>query len=130
MPKLHHVCAFDDLIPNKPRCYRIAEQDIFVVRFRDKIYALQNRCGHMSVALHEGEFTDGLIVCGLHGAAFDIETGDVEWDAILPPPMSDYQHSDNDRIRQFGKLIAGAETLPVQTFLVTMQEDQVYITLP
>lgn len=128
MPQFR-VCHVEELDHDQPRCYRVNGQDIFIVRHWDQIYALQNRCGHMSAALHKGEYTDGLIVCPLHGAAFDVQTGAVEWTAILPPPMSAYSSSENARIRQFGELTEAVETLPVRAFPVEVQGEEVWITM-
>jgi nitrite reductase/ring-hydroxylating ferredoxin subunit len=100
-----------------------------VVRDAERVFAVQNRCGHMSAALHRGEYTDGLIVCPLHGAAFRIETGAVEWPAILPPPMSEYSRSESSRIRTFGSLIEAIDTRPIQTYPVSVEGDDVLIAL-
>ena len=124
-----HVCHVDELEHDQPRCYRVNGRDIFVVRHWAEIYAIDNRCGHMNVALHHGEYTDGLIVCALHGAAFDVSTGEVEWEAILPPPISEYSSSDNPRIRQFGELTEAVETLPVRSYPVSVEEDEVFISM-
>ena len=127
MTKPIRVCSVADLDHNRPRCYRVTGVDVFVVRHWDKIYALENRCGHAGAALHRGVFTDGLIVCPLHGAAFRVESGAVEWTAILPPPMSEYSHSENQRLREFGELMEGVETLPIRAFAVQIVEDEVFI---
>jgi nitrite reductase/ring-hydroxylating ferredoxin subunit len=121
------VCSVTDLDHDRPRCYRVAGVDVFVVRHWDKVYALENRCGHAGAALHRGVFTDGLIVCPLHGAAFRVESGAVEWTAILPPPMSEYAHSENPRLREFGELMEGVETLPIRRFAVEIVGDEVFI---
>jgi nitrite reductase/ring-hydroxylating ferredoxin subunit len=129
MEKLVRLCHVDDLDHDKPRCYRAEGVDVFVVRHWAEIYAMENRCGHAGAPLHRGEYTDGLIVCALHGAAYRVATGEVEWTAILPPPMSEYSHSDNPRIRQFGELMEAVETLPVKSFPVTVEDDEVFITM-
>ena len=122
------VCNVADLDHDHPRCYRVAGVDVFIVRHWDKIYALENRCGHAGAALHRGVFTDGLIVCGLHGAAFRVEDGAIEWTAILPPPMSEYSHSDSPRLREFGELLEGIETLPIRSYNVQIVGDEVFIS--
>lgn len=101
-----------------------------VVRDAGRVFAVQNRCGHMSAALHRGDYTDGLIVCPLHGAAFRVETGEVEWPAILPPPMSEYSRSESPRIRTFGNLIEAIETKPIQAYPISVENDDVFVTLP
>lgn len=126
----YRVCHVDELEHDQPRCYRVNGIDLFIVRHWAEIYALENRCGHMGAALHRGEFTDGLIVCALHGAAYDVRTGEKEWDAILPPPMAFYSQSDNPRLRQFGELIEGVETLNIKTFPVSVENDEVFLSLP
>jgi len=127
--KLVRVCNVGELDHDKPHCYRVENVDVFVVRHWDKIYAIENRCGHAGAALHRGEYTDGLIVCALHGAAFHVDTGAVEWPAILPPPMSKYSSSENLRIRQFGELLEGIETLPVKRFPVKVEGDDLFIMM-
>ena len=121
------LCNIADLDQDRPRCYRMEGVDIFIVRHGETIYALENRCGHAGAALHRGVFTDGLIVCPLHGAAFRVEDGTVEWDAIIPPPMSEYAHSDNPRLREFGELLEGIETLPIRTFVVQVINAEVFV---
>lgn len=123
------ACHVDELEHDQPRCFRVNEVDVFVVRHWAEIYVIENRCGHAAAPLHRGEYTDGLIVCPLHGAAFRVDTGEVEWDAILPPPMAQYKFSDNDRIREFGELLDGIETLPVKSFPVKIDGDNVYIVM-
>jgi 3-phenylpropionate/trans-cinnamate dioxygenase ferredoxin subunit len=120
----------DDLVPKQPRCFSVGGIEVMMVRDGERIYAVQNRCGHMSAALHRGDYTDGLIVCPLHGAAFRIESGEVEWPAILPPPMSEYSRSENPRIRTFGDLIETIATLPIQTYAVSIEDGEVLIALP
>lgn len=125
----HRVCRLDELTPGTPRCFRVDGIDVMVVRDGGRVFAVQNRCGHMNAALHRGEYTDGLIVCPLHGAAFRVDTGEIEWPAILPPPMSEYSHSESPRIRTFGSLIESIETKPIQTYPVSVEGDDVLITL-
>lgn len=123
------VCQVQELPIDKPRCFRVEGVDVFVVRTAQGVFALQNRCGHMNAPLHEGDYTDGLVVCGLHGAGFRVTDGGVEWDAILPPPISEYSTSENERLRRFGKLIESIETHPVHAYPVTVMDEQVMIEM-
>ncbi len=123
------VCNVEELAHDQPRCYRVENIDVFVVRHWDKLYALQNRCGHAGAPLHRGVFTDGLIVCPLHGAAYRVDSGAIEWPSILPPPMAEYSSSDNPRLRQFGELMEAVETLPICAFPVSVEGEEVYVTL-
>jgi nitrite reductase/ring-hydroxylating ferredoxin subunit len=111
------------------RCFRVEGVDIVLARQGARVYALQNRCGHAGAPLHRGEFTDGLIVCPLHGAAFRVETGEIEWPAILPPPLSDYINSPDPRLHKFGELLEAIETLPIRAYPVEIRGDEVFIGL-
>lgn len=124
------ACTLADLPNAQMRCFRLDLTDVLIVRDGDRVIALQNRCGHAGAPLHRGEFTDGLIVCPLHGAAFRVETGAVEWTAILPPPLSEYIHSDNARLHKFGELLEAIETLPIAAYPVEIRGDMVFVTLP
>jgi len=123
------LCSVNDLEHDQPRCYRVEGIDVFVVRHWDQIYAVQNRCGHAGAALNRGTYTDGLIVCPLHGAAFRVADGSVEWTAIIPPPMAGYSSSDNARLREFGELLEAIETLPIRAYPVEVRDEDVLITL-
>jgi hypothetical protein len=53
----------------------------------------------------------------------------VEWDAILPPPISEYSACENERLRRFGKLIESIETHSVHAYPVTVMGEQVMIEM-
>lgn len=123
------ACTLADLPDRQMRCFRIENLNVLLVRDGDQVHAVQNRCGHMAAALHLGEYTDGIVVCPLHGAAFVVATGAVEWNAILPPPMSEYIHSENPRLHKFGELLEAIETLPIAAYPVTVRDGDVFVTL-
>jgi len=39
-------------------------------------FAIQNRCSHAEASLSEGEVYDCKVECPLHGAEFDLKTGE------------------------------------------------------
>ncbi|MCH8011042.1 MAG: Rieske (2Fe-2S) protein [Candidatus Marinimicrobia bacterium] len=43
--------------------------------YRDKIYALDNRCPHMGFPLHQGTVKNGILTCHWHHARFDLVSG-------------------------------------------------------
>jgi nitrite reductase/ring-hydroxylating ferredoxin subunit len=46
-----------------------------VYRLEDGFYCTDDMCTHGMVSLANGEIDNGLIICPLHGGAFDIRTG-------------------------------------------------------
>lgn len=53
----------------------IAGREIALYRLDDGYFATDNRCPHQWAFLSQGRIADGHVVCPLHGAAFDIRTG-------------------------------------------------------
>ena len=53
-------------------------------------YALDDMCTHAEASLSEGEVYDCKIECPLHGAEFDIKTGQ----AVTPPATKDVKTYD------------------------------------
>lgn len=54
------------------------EHKIALVRLSDGIYAIDDTCSHAEASLSEGEVIDSRVKCPLHGAEFEIPTGDVK----------------------------------------------------
>lgn len=67
-----HLVDFND---GKPHRVEVNGQDILVAVVNQEIYAVSDTCTHAEVSLSEGELVDCKIECFLHGAAFDLKTG-------------------------------------------------------
>lgn len=72
---------FSQLTSGKPVKIEISGTDVCVVRVEDQVYAVSDTCSHADASLSEGEVTDHKIECWLHGAEFDLRTGE----AVTPP---------------------------------------------
>ena len=57
---------------------------ICVARIGDQVFAVDDTCSHSDASLSEGEILDFKIECWLHGAEFDLRTGD----AVTPPAVA------------------------------------------
>ncbi len=73
--------------------------DICVVRQGSEVFAIADLCSHAEASLSEGDVTTGRIECWLHGAEFDLRTGE----AVTPPasaPVETYPVSiEGDTVR-------------------------------
>jgi 3-phenylpropionate/trans-cinnamate dioxygenase ferredoxin subunit len=71
---------------------------ICVARVGDEVFAVDDTCSHSDASLSEGDVTDLKIECWLHGAEFDLRTGE----ALTPPavaPLHTYGvHVDGDSV--------------------------------
>ena len=72
---------FSQLTSGKPVKLEVSGTDVCVVRVDDQVYAVSDTCSHSDASLSEGEVTDHKIECWLHGAQFDLKTGE----AVTPP---------------------------------------------
>jgi 3-phenylpropionate/trans-cinnamate dioxygenase ferredoxin subunit len=73
-------------------------ESICVARIGDEVFAIGDTCSHSDASLAEGDITDFKIECWLHGAEFDLRTGE----ALTPPavmPVKKYSVSvDGDSV--------------------------------
>ena len=59
----------------------IGAKDICVVRVGEEVFATADTCTHADASLSEGEVNGTKIECWLHGAEFDLRSGE----ALTPP---------------------------------------------
>ena len=75
---------FDQLESGKPVKLEKAGKTICVTRVGDEVFAMDDTCTHSEASLSEGDVTDFKIECWLHGAEFDLRTGE----ALTPPAVA------------------------------------------
>ena len=68
----------------------VGGKSLLVARVEGKLYAMDGRCSHMSMDLSKGRIEGPLVTCKLHGAQFDIRTGEVVRN-MAAKPMKSYQ---------------------------------------
>lgn len=81
-----------DLVENQPKKIEHEGKDLCVVRQGSEVFAIADLCSHAEASLSEGEVSPGKIECWLHGAEFDLRSGE----ALTPPaisPVDTYQVS-------------------------------------
>lgn len=81
-----------DLAENKAVKVELDGRDICVVRQGSEVFAIADLCSHAEASLSEGDVTTGRIECWLHGAEFDLRSGE----AVTPPasaPIETYSVS-------------------------------------
>jgi 3-phenylpropionate/trans-cinnamate dioxygenase ferredoxin component len=87
-----------ELVAGKPIKIEKDGRAICVARVGDEVFAVDDTCSHSDASLSEGDVTDFKIECWLHGAEFDLRTGE----ALTPPavaPLKTYSVSvDGDTV--------------------------------
>jgi len=93
---------FSELENNKPKRIEIGGKGICVAKIDNEVFAIDDTCSHSDASLSEGDITDFKIECWLHGAEFDLRTGE----ALTPPAVA-----------------------PVKTYSVTVDGDSVTVEM-
>ena len=75
--------ALSSLQAGKPVRIEKNGESICVARVGDQVFAVNDICSHSDASLSEGDITDFKIECWLHGAEFDLRTGE----AKTPPAV-------------------------------------------
>lgn len=65
----------DNLWVGEKKGLKIRGVRVLLVRLDDRVLAYENKCAHLSVALDDGDLTDGVLTCRAHGWQYDIHTG-------------------------------------------------------
>ena len=93
--------SFASLVESKPVKVDLDGIPVCVTRIGDEVFAIADTCSHSDASLSEGDVTGFKIECWLHGAEFDLRSGEV-----LTPPAS----------------------IPVETFHVNRTDDVLVIS--
>jgi nitrite reductase/ring-hydroxylating ferredoxin subunit len=79
--KIDSVEDFSDDV----RVYIHEDVPIAVFKLEDGFYAIDDTCSHDEASLSEGEIEDHEIECPMHGARFDITSGEnLSFPAVVP----------------------------------------------
>ncbi len=70
--------AADADITSTPTAVDLDGVAVLVVRDGGEVRAIADRCTHRGAPLHEGEVSDGCIVCPWHGSTFRLDDGAIE----------------------------------------------------
>lgn len=74
---LHYVAEIKDLEKDFRKRVVIEGTAIMLTLLADKVYAVQDKCTHLGASLSKGLHNNEKVECRLHGATFDLKTGDV-----------------------------------------------------
>ena len=96
------VGAVGDFEESRPRVVSCGDEPVFVCRIGERYFSAVDRCSHADYPLSDGDVDGCTILCPLHGATFDLETG-----MPLTPPAD----------------------LPIRTLPTRVEGDSVYVSL-
>ena len=84
-----------DLSLNSSKVINLGDKQIALFNHEGEYYALDDMCSHAEASLSEGDVYDCKVECPLHGAEFDLKTGDA---VTLPAtkPVNKYKVNVED----------------------------------
>jgi toluene monooxygenase system ferredoxin subunit len=69
------VVAASELWDGEMRGYEVAGRKVLLVKLQGRLYAYEDRCAHLGVALSQGRIDDEVITCSAHHYQYDARTG-------------------------------------------------------
>ena len=78
MPEFHKLAPAGDVAPGEVNTYEIEGRPVALCNVEGELYALENICTHAFAYLSEGGLEGDRIKCPLHGATFDVKTGEAK----------------------------------------------------
>ena len=107
------VAKFEDVKPGRMIGVEAGGKPLLVVNVRGILYAVDGQCTHGVGKLSEGTLDGYIVKCPVHGAMFDIRTGEVH----------------KPRRNAYGVPVGGPATANLRTYLVEEVDGQVFVDL-
>ncbi|MDG2003563.1 MAG: non-heme iron oxygenase ferredoxin subunit [Novosphingobium sp.] len=96
------VAELDDVAPGTKKLVEVDGTEILLCHTKERLFAVRNLCSHAYEKLEDGRLRNGWISCPVHGARFNLETGDP-----MNPPA----------------------TMPIDTFEVRIEGDTIEVAV-
>ncbi len=103
MAEFIRVAHVSQVQPGQIKTFLVNQKRILIANHQGTLFATQDVCTHDGGPLGDGELVDSEIECPRHGGRFDLKTGAV---TALPP------------------------LLPIKTYPVRVQGDEIQVSLP
>ncbi len=108
------VASYGDIKPGEMNEVEVLNTPILLANVAGALYALDAQCTHGQGRLAQGVMEGYVVKCPLHGAMFDVRTGEV-----VKPKRNAY-----------GMPVGGPATANLRTYRVVEEEGQVFIEIP
>jgi len=72
------VCNLSELSGQSNKSFKVKNKPVLICLYEGRYFAFIDKCPHAMKSLEGGKIKSGKIFCPLHGASFDLETGNVQ----------------------------------------------------
>jgi 3-phenylpropionate/trans-cinnamate dioxygenase ferredoxin component len=81
-------CKLEDVPPGSKKALKIHNTWVLVCNTKDRLFAVSGLCSHQAKPLFNGRVRNCKITCPVHGARFDLATGEaLDLPATQPIPV-------------------------------------------
>ncbi len=131
MAELIEVAKASDIPSGSMKAVTAQGHEILLTNVEGKIYAINRRCGHMNAPLEDGVLKGKEVTCPMHGARFDITTGQKLSEPVMaPPPGADKLPPEFlQYMGKLGQLIGKISTLSCPAYSVSVEGDSVKVSV-
>lgn len=98
-PGFVKVAQVEEISPGQMKMVEVGADQVLLVNVGGAIYACADVCTHSFASLSEGDLDGDTVQCPLHGACFNVMTGE----ALTPPA--------EDKLQTFEVRVAGQDVL-------------------
>ena len=124
------IAQVDEIPVGKMKYVEVQGKEIVISNIGGKLYAMDDRCGHMNARLSMGNISnDGIVTCPFHGARFDATTGEKVKEPVLTPSqqMEPLPKTWQNYLEHAGQLMSYIKTYDQQLYEVLVEGGRIKI---
>ncbi len=121
---LQEVAGIDEIEDGRMKHVEAGGREILLASVGGKIYAIEDRCGHMSAPLSMGRLEGKIVQCPLHFARFDVTTG-----KCVGKPQIGGIEGKILSVTKYSKIVNAIRTRNRETFRVVVEDKHVKLEL-
>jgi len=131
MSNWKEVATLDEVPPGQMKRVEVESNELLIVNYEGKIYAIEDRCGHQKAPLSRGILSRTHVTCPLHGATFDVTTG-ANVSAPVYGPMPGWEKLPKEFTEVASKtmeIISKIKTESIKKFETRIDGDKIQVLL-
>jgi nitrite reductase/ring-hydroxylating ferredoxin subunit len=121
-----------DIPPGEMKHVEVEEKEILLANPDGKVYALCDRCSHMNAPLSMGTLNGKVVTCPMHGARFDVTTGEKVGEPMAPDPSKFHEPIPESLQKMFArsaKITSKVKTYAQPTYETKIEGNRVKVRM-